>query len=51
MADPTLYDKKVLQTKSNAQVNEQHNKRINFNSNKSTEIEEPIKENKPKFKF
>lgn len=51
MADPTLYDKKVLQSKSNAQVTEQHNKRINFNSNKTPEAEESARENKPKFKF
>jgi hypothetical protein len=51
MADPNLYDKKILQNKANAQVNEQHNKRINFNSNKSPGQDEPIKENKPKFKF
>lgn len=51
MADPNLYDKRVLQTKANQQVTEQHNKRINFNSNKSPEVAEPIKENKPKFKF
>jgi hypothetical protein len=51
MADPNLYDKRVLQTKANQQVTEQHNKRINFNSNKSPEVEEPVRENKPKFKF
>lgn len=51
MADPTLYDKRVVQTKANLQVNEQHNKRINFNSNKSPEQDSPAPENKPKFKF
>jgi len=51
MADPVLYDKRVLQNKANIQVNEQYNKRINFNSNKSPEQDEPSRENKPKFKF
>jgi hypothetical protein len=52
MSDPEQYDKKILQTKSNKQVIEQHNKRINFTNNKSPDLQESRTENnKPKFKF
>ena len=51
VANPDLYDKRVLQNKNTTLVKEQHTKRINFNNNKPTDTQEGVRTQKPKFKF